>query len=87
MHDAQLHASLRECRLNGFRRSCEHIHTHDVDMIHAAILQIRQVVPPEFRAFRFVQPQAVRGILKSVGEIPASWNQGVANNSEKCKHP
>ena len=57
MHDAQLHASLGERRLNHLRESREPIDTGDEDVGHASILQIGQARQPERRPLRYVQPQ------------------------------
>ena len=47
-----------ERSMNGFRESCEAVHTGDEDVGHATILPIRQARKPELRPLRFVQPQA-----------------------------
>lgn len=57
MHDTQLYFRVWVHRANRLGKPGEPIHGGDENVLHAPVFQFRQHRQPEFRSFRFCQPQ------------------------------
>ena len=52
VHDAELHARFGEYCRDGVRKPLQPIHASDQDVLHAAVLELRQHLQPKLRPFR-----------------------------------
>ena len=58
MDNAELHLRLGVCRLDGFGKSLQTVHTGDQDVFHATVLKLGQNGEPELGSLGFGSPHA-----------------------------